>query len=541
MSGKVSWLLEIDGLPAAISSVKSLRQEVERLMASMKGVSFGGGSQSSDPFATMVKSLKGAKGEMKKVVEQADKLSASFGANKNKDVLRDALASKSPAFWALNPHLAAQLGEKSGVATGTKFAEGLKHSIRKRLANVDLLSPKTLQTAINESLGIGAGQNRPNRKSYTAFWENMQSSSRSGAMADFARRGSSQEMINLQAAIAQGDYNINNPKKSGGGGRVGRLIGFFGGEEGGKLSQIFGALGAFRIALWELQPVINAVKFAFNQMAEAVQRGSKLFLDSAKLGTSQFRLARARNVGALLGIDEGEVDRMMEQGQFGTGRRGGSVGKAGTSYRRGGAISVMGEIFGARSPDQMAQLQQLTNLQKYLAGAESDTAQATRTSTDSAKALYYVMYDWKSVMIELKSAMEGITALLSPFLRLEAIHFKLLAQGLNEVVDALVKAGRFLHLIPQGEDFAKSFGGSSRIPVSQYERIGFHFGRGTVSGTDDVGRNTSQMVGLLKTIAQNTTQLSASTTQSGGMAGGWTDMNSLKAWQAANPATHNAP
>jgi hypothetical protein len=68
----------------------------------------------------------------------------------------------------------------------------------------------------------------------------------------------------------------------------------------------------------------RGVKIAFEQLLEAVKRGSKLYTDSAKLGVGQQTLAHVRNTLSLIGVDEGSAEALLLAGQFGNRRRGGS-------------------------------------------------------------------------------------------------------------------------------------------------------------------------------------------------------------------------
>ena len=108
--------------------------------------------------------------------------------------------------------------------------------------------------------------------------------------------------------------------KGGGGG-----LGMFGlgAGSGGNFLPAAGALAAVQAAAKALQLVMEGLRLAFDQLKDAVKRGSELFTASRRIGTGQFQLAQARNVGGLLGLGESEIDAMLLKGEFGARRGGG--------------------------------------------------------------------------------------------------------------------------------------------------------------------------------------------------------------------------
>lgn len=299
---------------------------------------------------------------------------------------------------------------------------------------------------------------------------------------------------------------IPRPAKSGSvgrGGRAGQLASFLGVEPGSPLGNVINGLAAFRIALWEIQPIVKALQFAFKQFLDAIERGSKLYTDSARLGTSQFGLARARNVGDLLNISPDEIERMLAQGQFGIRRNAGSGTSRGTSSRTGAAIGFFGNTFGGRGAEQLSQLQQLNNLQKEALAAWKLTADASLVSAMSAKTLFYGSFSLKLLMEDLKSFIEVLSAIMTPFIAGLAYLVHLYMVPALQELQLILGTAQKLGILPTGGTFSHSLGAGQRLPVSNFERLGFHFGSPGVHASNAPQRTaaaTEKTVGLLTRI-----------------------------------------
>lgn len=401
--------------------------------------------------------------QVAKKLSDLDKLASTVGGKKGISI-KD-FSNISASTKALNPDLFKAIGEKSGK----QFADGIKKGAAAPLA-----------AFMNQSLGIGAGQNRPNASNYANFWKS--------AVPPF-----------IQPPLSL----IQRLSGAMGGGRVGGLLSLVSGGQPNALSAVFGALGAFRIALWELQPVIYAVKFSFKALADAIERGSKLFLDSARVGTSQNNLSHVRNSLGLIGVNESEADSLLASGQFGNQRKAGTDNKRGQTSRSSGAIDFFGQILGGRGNEQKAELQQITNLQKEALMAWQDTNQASITSALSARTLFEVGYNFKVVMIDIKAEFEGLAALIAGPLKAGFAGLHVVLEPLLQQLNIVLALGQKVGLIPKGEDFNKSLGSGQRIPVSQFEHLGFHFGQGKYNPMNEVAKNTAK-------IAQNTGLILAS-------------------------------
>lgn len=265
-------------------------------------------------------------------------------------------------------------------------------------------------------------------------------------------------------------------------GNLGKLSSLLGGGIFDKIAIAFGELG---IIVWGVQKVFQALAPAVRQFLEAIERGSKLYTDSARLGTSQFALASVRNVGNLLNIPPEEMDRLIAQGQFGRHRKTGGATNRGQSQPIGGVMDFFGLFLGGRGSEALSKMQQLTNLQKEALFAWRLTASASLTSALSAKSLFLSGFSLKLVFTDLRALFEGLAASMGPFIFGLGILLHEIIRPALYTLQQLLLLENALGLIPIGKTFTQSLGSGRRIPVSHFESMGFHFGnRGGIVGRD---------------------------------------------------------
>lgn len=383
-------------------------------------------------------------------VRDADKATSSLGNKKGisaSDLLKAIGGNFSQATLARNAELFKQLGDKAGQAFGT----GMKNAIQTKVPPIIVPAWKNVLAG---ALSIASGNQ------YLAARSFMGAAGVGGA----------------------------------GGGGIG--LGGLGGAGGNFLPAAF-ALAGVKVAA-------ELLRKAFEETVDAFKRGSKLFIDSAKIGESQLKLASSRNALSLIGVSEEEADRMLLQGQFGVRRSQGTVGTRGTTSRSGGAIASGGDIFGGRGAGQLGDLQQVTNLEKELAMARKDTAAASLAEAMSSRTLFETMYNFKVVIIDIRGVFSDFAALIAGPLKAAFSAVDIVLKVMLAQLNDLVFLGQVLHLIPKGQDFTKTGGSGQRIPVSNFERLGFHFGGNLKTSAGDpmhqTAQNTGKMVGLLTSI-----------------------------------------
>lgn len=303
---------------------------------------------------------------------------------------------------------------------------------------------------------------------------------------------------------AGGGVGTSNPQPQVGG-RLGPLAKLFGIAGDSGIGRFLTATGAIAASLYVFRQALEIAEKAMRVFADAIQRGSKLYLDAAKVGLSTERLARARNAAGLIGIDETEVENLLLRGEFGNRRGGGNATKPGSSHRQGGAISILGELFGAYSPSQLGDLQKAVNLNKELAMALKDTAAATYAESNSARAAYEELYNMKVIWDDLKAIFEDIVALLHPIITALTAAVDIILKGILNYYNNLLFIAQAIGIVPKDDSskFNKTSVGSGRIPVSQFEHLGFTFGGfgGGRSSADQTAKNTGQAVGLLQSMS----------------------------------------
>lgn len=385
----------------------------------------------TETAAAKLKAIEGLNQSLSKGISSADLFKATGG-------------NFSSATLAKNKELFAQLGKDAGKS----FDSGLKSS------------NGALAAFLNQSMGIGAGQNRPNRAGYAAFWRSA-----------------------LPPVIAPPIIGGLGGGAGGGGGSFGGLGRFSGNFSpggfasfGSSVPVVIAALAAFKIA-------IEATKMAMELFKDAVEKGSKLFEDSAKVGVSTSRLQNYRSALGAIGIDSSTADMLALNSQFGRGQRIGRGGLTGNSTvaGTGSIIESQGMMLSARRVGQFGAEQQIKNLSKYLDEFSSSMQKANEITSLTSKELFEVGFEWKKFRGELQATIQAFASelgiILIPALRIATAFLHQFNATFLELLKILQATG----LIAKGGDFGRAIGGgggNSRIPANAMQRMGFVFGMG---------------------------------------------------------------
>lgn len=353
-----------------------------------------------------------------------------------------------------------------------------------------------------------------------SFMNNLrQNQLRDEAFSDLARRGSSQAMIDLQAQIAQSDFD-RNTKGGGFGGlvppRVRTLLGGIGGEDGGlqsKLLPVLGALAAFRAALWAVEPIIRGFRFAIQHLMDSINQGAKLYTDAARLGLSPARTGSLQFAANSLGISTEEAQTLLLQGEFPRTRRGGgSVTRNSSLSSSGSAISADGSIFGANArAGQIGQLQRINNLQKEFNYLLDQSKSDWNQIGDNSKTLWYTMQQIKLAALDWQVVFSNIAVAFSPIVEAAAGLSRILAKlanlslsgipGLNQ----LAQLARFIHGPTEFKQQPELGGNPLNQNINQFQRMGFLMNGGFAASNDSAKRTakaTETTAMLMKTLIE---------------------------------------
>lgn len=401
-----------------------------------------------------------------KQLNDLDKAASSVGKKgiKSSDIIRATKGNFSDAFMAANSDFIREIS----TATEKGVLQGLKGASSK-FSTIPFLS-----SFINQSLGIGAGGNSFNRKNYEAFWKNAQLPNNNTGLTFNPRMN-----------------GLSRIPGSGGGG-------LFGGGAGSNFiptSPIPGSgglqLGATLLrlsaAIIATIGVIKILKWTFEKLTSSIREGSKLYQDSARVGTSAGKLGALQGSLAAIGISPEAAQQLMAYGEFGRFQR----GQGATGMRR--TQDVAGQILASgHGVAQQAEIQQIANMSKYLNQFMEESKLAGRIFQDTSRQLFEtnlafssVKREWNTLWTELASE---FSVILKPVLQSigEQIH---LINFYVERSDIYRLAKLFM---PKDDGFSKQFGGGGglrSLPLSSFQRMGF--GMGIPTGPNDYARRTA--------------------------------------------------
>lgn len=285
-----------------------------------------------------------------------------------------------------------------------------------------------LATMLNQQLGIGAGQNRPDRKAYEDFW--------SSTVPPFAVKQPS----NIFASLEQ--------KLLGGAGHGSGLLGGFGRYEighgflqsigigGGGMGRIGGAalagfggkLPGLTIALATLTVAIDATKAAFQKLIQAAEEGAKLYQQGRSLGVGSQQASAFIKILGAVGIDESAALRLAANGQFRTG---------GAGLR--GAVSGMSVASGMRAGLSQLEIQQLANMGQEIKFAATQLQGAIRQTANAAKENFNTTVQWLIFKEDFEAFWQQASAIMGNALQTLIVDLDTLLKGINLIGEAIVK------------------------------------------------------------------------------------------------------
>lgn len=203
-------------------------------------------------------------------------------------------------FKAIAEGLGVSVQDALSLAVQRGVEQGLKRSV----------PIPHLAAMLNQQLGIGAGQNRPNRSNYEDFWRKTippiipQSLKPQGMLARLESSlmgGKNGGILGGFGRFEVGRAFMNSIGM--GGGAAGRLGGV-------ALAGLGQKLPGLTVALAGLSLIIDETKIAFKSLIAAAEEGSKLFILSRQIGTNTSTTASLFNTLGITGIGQGRIGEL---------------------------------------------------------------------------------------------------------------------------------------------------------------------------------------------------------------------------------------
>ncbi len=199
-----------------------------------------------------------------------------------------------------------------------------------------------------------------------------------------------------------------------GGGLFGKLVGP-------------GGFAGFTAAFLAVNAAVKATKMAFEEMTEAVKRGSQLYLKAAELGTSIDTFSHLSKTLTALGMSPNTAEKLMASGQFMRGQR----------------MTAQDVMIGAgRGVLSREEMQGIFNLSKDIASLWNDTLDAARQSAKSSRPLFELNMQMEKLRIEWQTLWEQMMAAFAPFVA-EALKG---ATYVLQIANALAELGNAVQL-----------------------------------------------------------------------------------------------
>lgn len=373
------------------------------------------------------------------------------------------------------------LGGLSIPADQIRGIQSLQQSLRSRELQSSL-NPFPLSPFINQTMGIGAGQNRPNRKAYQQFWQSMVPPQ---LVPPVIPKGVNWKQAGLGALVS--------PFSPWVGARQLNASGLFG--QGGNGMFGAGGFGGFAAAFLGVKVATDGLRMAFEHLKSAVEDGAKLYQQSARTAVATGKLFQLQTIGQAIGLSAAQMENLIVRAEH--------------PLKGGGALlnqKDIGQLFGAgRGVSQIGELQQIKNLSEYIQRTTKDTAFSTYQMSINAKPLQELHYQLVILSTEWKVLWADLATLTLPLVKVLVMDIVNILRLGGAYLQQYIKIGQFLHLIPQGEPgkniipTPRSAGGGSGSP---WERMGFVIG-GIASG--DHARKTAENT---KKIAENSAKTS---------------------------------
>lgn len=269
---------------------------------------------------------------------------------------------------------------------------------------------------------------------------------------------------------------------------------FGGGGAGGGILFGQGGFGGFLNAFIVLTTVSRSLRFAFEELRDAVKRGSDLFIKAAGLGLPATQFAHIRSALTAAGLPEGTAERLLAMGQFSRGLR-----------MSPGSLEGQAKLGAARGILSREEMQTILNMSEQVSMAWEATARAAAASAAASSELQEMAQAFASQMADIRADFEEVSALVLSFSSKfvgTIIAFKAAWEFVLDKIFSLAKLLGFV--LPDKSTNNQKFGlGPGTLagrPESGWEKMGLIIAGG-VGGTDyakQTAHNTKRIADLLQ-------------------------------------------
>jgi hypothetical protein len=278
-----------------------------------------------------------------------------------------------------------------------------------------------------------------------------------------------------------------------------------GGGGGGKGGGIWGSggFGGFLQWLLALEVAGTGLRLVFEHLAQVVEKGAKLFEQSAEVGKQPGNLFALQHTLGPLGISPDQLARLMVRGE--------------NPLKSGGrTMSLTDSLLGAgRGIMQMGELQRITNMREYIDLLGKEVGVDATVMQHVSQGLFNLKVEWEQLSREWNTLWSDIAEAIGPMLILVMQNLRRQLETVNFVLDGLrqfensifpqLGLAKILSGYPQGGLSNMQTGGfgsgAQAGHVSAWERMGFVMSGGVSDTMERTAENTRQ-------IAQNTQSIS---------------------------------
>lgn len=245
----------------------------------------------------------------------------------------------------------------------------------------------------------------------------------------------------------------------------------------GRLAGIFSKLGAVGIVA---AVSIGAFVIQLKLIIAGIKEASQAYITAARRGINVASSKRLDSVFGALGIGSPDLSKIAPQ------------------LGRGNDVNA---ILTAAQTGQLGEDgQQLVNMAEDFKRLMRESEDAARQTQEASRAGFQVSVDIKEISIEWKALLSQISALSYNTLHIFLQAVKSFLHYINDLLEGLIQFEQIIGLIPKDDDSKnrKSVfsGGSNQSSTTSLEKMGFIFG--SAPGYGSVGKNTA-------TIASNST------------------------------------
>jgi hypothetical protein len=482
MAGKISWQIELQGLDAQITKLRTLDTLLNAI--SRKGGMLGGAGGINVGGSGGTTVVPGVPGGSSGINNSATVIAAAALGSRPNVNRYDAQGNSKPVQ---PPYVA----PKNINTLDQRLASAMKRGDWGAVSDISHRFASHFGTGYPPML-----KGKPTAASHLPY----SSLYPEGNLPPGGIRGGLQAMRMVSGDIHSGlgitGRVIGNGLSTGAGAAVGAF-----GQAGKQVAGLFGSGPKSMMGILDkFFPQIIAITIAFEVLKKAVdllingiKKGAEMYQLAAKQATTVGKVSQLKSAFAAIGMGGAEEEAMTAMGQFNPNAKRTTMSG--------------GQVIGAMRAAQFANIQQLTNMSKEFEAAMNDAASSARQMQLGAKANQEMSAGMVAISREWSTLLSQSATALQPFIQYVENTTEGFLKLANATLELYNRLQKFLHLIPSGEPGMTRVGGmgSKGANISAaWEKIGFQFGGNASNFAKETAHNTAATVqeikGLSKTI-----------------------------------------